>query len=119
MNQSNLILHCGASKVERAQLTRIETPEGDRTWCPIPHETLVSEVTGALTRANMRIVTEAHGMSADGLRYFGLLQVANGDEEQDYSYVLGLRNSHDKRFPAGLVVGSSVFVCDNLVRRAA
>jgi hypothetical protein len=28
--------------------------------------------------------------------------------------VVGLRNSHDKRFPAGLVVGASVFVCDNL-----
>ena len=114
MNQSNLILHCGAAKVERAQLTRIVTPEGDRTWCPIPHETLVSEVTSALTRANMRIVTEAHGLSADGARYFGLLQVANDEQQGDYSYVLGLRNSHDKRFPAGLVVGSSVFVCDNL-----
>jgi hypothetical protein len=62
----------------------------------------------------MRIVTEAHGLSADGSRYFGLLQVANGQEQADYSYVLGLRNSHDKRFPAGLVVGSAVFVCDNL-----
>jgi hypothetical protein len=51
----------------------------------------------------MRIVTEAHGLSADGSRYFGLLQVVNGQEQADYSYVLGLRNSHDKRFPAGLL----------------
>lgn len=28
--------------------------------------------------------------------------------------VIGVRNSHDKSFPAGLVVGASVFVCDNL-----
>jgi hypothetical protein len=28
--------------------------------------------------------------------------------------VVGLRNSHDKSFPAGLAVGASVFVCDNL-----
>lgn len=81
MNHSNLILHCGAAKVERAQLTRIETRQATEPWCPIPHETLVSEVTGALTRANMRVVTEAHSLSADGLRYFGLLQVANGDAE--------------------------------------
>ena len=60
------------------------------------------------------MVNEAHGMSADGARYFGLLQIVNGDKEGDYCYVLGLRNSHDKRFPAGLVVGSGVFVCDNL-----
>lgn len=28
--------------------------------------------------------------------------------------VLGLRNSPDKMFPAGIVAGASVFVCDNL-----
>ena len=114
MNQSNLILHCGASKIGREQLAQACTPEGDNTWCPIPHATLVAEVEGALNRANMRIVNEAHGMSADAARYFGLLQIVNGDEQGDYCYVLGLRNSHDKRFPAGLVVGSGVFVCDNL-----
>jgi hypothetical protein len=31
-----------------------------------------------------------------------------------YALVLGLRNSHDKSFPVGLVAGASVFVCDNL-----
>ena len=87
MNHSNLILHCGAAKTEREQLAHVGTPEADNTWCPIPHETLVSEVAGALTRANMRIITEAHGLSADGARYFGLLQIANGDEQGDYSFV--------------------------------
>lgn len=72
MNQSNLILHCGAAKTERSELALVCTPDADNTWCPIPHQTLVAEVEGALTRANMRIVTEAHGLSADGARYFGL-----------------------------------------------
>src|SRR4051812_42871303 len=72
MTQSNLVLHCGAAKVERSQLTDIVTPQGGQTWCPIPHATLVAEVEGALVRANMRIVSEAHGLSADGARYFGL-----------------------------------------------
>jgi hypothetical protein len=27
---------------------------------------------------------------------------------------VGIRNAHDKRFPASLAVGSSVFICDNL-----
>src|SRR5881397_1045647 len=31
-----------------------------------------------------------------------------------YSDTCGLRNSHDKRFPIGISVGSRVFVCDNL-----
>ena len=50
----------------------------------------------------------------DGARYFGLLQVVNGSHPEDFGLVVGLRNSHDKSFPAGLVVGASVFVCDNL-----
>ena len=35
-------------------------------------------------------------------------------KSDDYALVLGLRNSHDKMFPAGIVAGASVFVCDNL-----
>ena len=34
--------------------------------------------------------------------------------EQDYSWVVGIRNSHDQTYPAGLVAGTRVFVCDNL-----
>src|SRR4030095_11385808 len=41
-------------------------------------------------------------------------QIQNGAVRDDYAWVLGLRNSHVKMFPAGLVAGASVFVCDNL-----
>jgi hypothetical protein len=74
----------------------------------------VEQVEHALTASKLTIVGQAHALSHGGDRYFGLLQVRNGHEAADYSWVLGLRNSHDKRFPAGLVVGWSVFVCDNL-----
>ncbi len=47
-------------------------------------------------------------------RYFGLLQVANGHNHPDYSWVVGVRNSHDKSLPCGIVAGTSVMVCDNL-----
>lgn len=33
---------------------------------------------------------------------------------EDFGVVIGLRNSHDKSFPAGLALGSRVFCCDNL-----
>ncbi|MEX2606081.1 MAG: DUF932 domain-containing protein, partial [Kiritimatiellia bacterium] len=65
-------------------------------------------------RYGMRIANQAHGLSHDGNRYFGLLEIANGSGQPDYSRVLGIRNSHDKRFPAGLVLGNQVLVCDNL-----
>src|SRR6185312_13063801 len=57
---------------------------------------------------------EAHALWSDGLRYFGLLEVTNGHLAEDYGLVIGLRNSHDKSFPAAIAMGSSVFCCDNL-----
>jgi hypothetical protein len=66
-----------------------------------------------LERAGLAVVTEAHGLTCDGAQYFGLLQVTHAAPETDFGLVVGLRNSHDRSFPAGLVVGASVLVCDN------
>ncbi len=115
MKTANLILHCGAAHVAREALSAVVTPEHTETWYPIPHLDFVNRVESALTAANMRVVEQAHSLTKAGDRYFGLFQVSNCQQTgEDYSYVLGLRNSHDKSFPAGLVVGSQVFVCDNL-----
>ena len=55
-------------------------------------------------------------ISHEGNRYFGILEVSpRGDiVANGHGWVVGLRNSHDKTFPAGLVAGTRVFVCDNL-----
>src|SRR5262249_6065511 len=84
------------------------------TWVPVPHERLLGTVQRSLERSRLHVVTESHGLTHDGLRYFGLLQVANGTNPDDFGLVVGIRNSHDKTFPAALVLGASVFVCDNL-----
>ncbi len=36
-------------------------------------------------------------------------------EASDRGCVVGIRNSHDKTFPAGLCAGDAPFVCDNLI----
>src|SRR5262249_33616469 len=78
------------------------------------HARLLESVQGALQGAGLDVITEAHALTKDGNRYFGLLQVANGHQADDFGLVVGVRNSHDKSFPAALVLGASVFVCDNL-----
>jgi hypothetical protein len=75
---------------------------------------LLSRVEDTLTSAGLKITSQVHALSPDHMRYFGLMEVTNCQNNPDYNMVLGLRNSHDKKFPAGLVVGSGVFVCDNL-----
>ena len=114
MHQANLFLHTGSKTVTRDQLATVATPPPTPTWFPIPHRQFLDGVATTLSRAGMHIVHEAHGLSADRNRYFGLLQIANGSNPDDFAVVLGLRNSHDKKFPLGLVVGASVMVCDNL-----
>jgi len=111
----NLCLHCGAHEVEREQVAQAPTPARTRTWVPIPHHTLLEQVEATLAGDGLKVVNQAHALWGDGARYFGLMQVANGQpRKQDYSLVVGVRNSHDKSFPAALVLGSSVFSCDNL-----
>jgi len=110
----NLMIHSGAHRVERPQLKQAHTPDRTKTWVPIAHETLLNQVETTLAGDGMTIVNQSHAIWGDGLRYFGLLEVTNGQVADDYHLVIGLRNSHDKSFPAGLAFGAAVLVCDNL-----
>ena len=109
---NGLMMHAGGAKVKREALEQMATPAATRSWCPVPHSVYLHAVERALQRRNLRVVNEEHGVR--GEQYFGLLTVQNGHNSKDYSWVVGLRNSHNKTLPAGLVVGSQVFVCDNL-----
>jgi hypothetical protein len=42
------------------------------------------------------------------------MEIRRDESEADYCWVLGIRNSHDKTFPAGIAAGAQVIVCDNL-----
>ncbi len=114
MKTTDLVLHCGAGKVEEADVRGVETPAPTETWYPIPHHELLDSVRRSVEASGFNIIQEAHALAREAAHYFGLMQVANGKTSEDYTTIIGLRNAHDKRFPAGLVVGSQVFVCDNL-----
>ncbi len=110
----NLTLHCGARTVERQEVIDVPTPDSTESWTPIPHIELVSHVESTIRANGLVVGAKAHSLSHDGARYFGLMEIQRRLSDQDYCWVLGLRNSHDKTFPAGIVAGSSVFCCDNL-----
>jgi hypothetical protein len=110
----DLVLHCGARHVERPAVEEARTPAASQTWVPIAHHRLLEQVEETLVASGMSVLNEAHALWPDGLPYFGLLEVTNGQPHEDYGLVIGLRNSHDKSFPAAIAMGSSVFCCDNL-----
>src|SRR3954453_21315532 len=111
MHKANLILHCGARAATHEQIASTATPALTATWVPIAHDRLLTGVRACLERAGLSVVSEAHGLARDGNRYFGLLQVAGpATDPNDFGLAVGLPNSRDQTFPAGLVAGASVFV---------
>lgn len=114
MNTPNLMLHCGATEVARTDLNLIELPEKTRTYCPIGHNDFVDLVEDKLADVGFRFGVQAHSMTKQGQRYFGLVQLLSGQENDQHAMVVGIRNSIDKSFPAAIAFGSQVFVCDNL-----
>ncbi len=107
-----LMLHSGGVRIDREELKNIPTPEPMGIWRPIPHETLFDLVEKTILDNGFGIDSVDMGVGKDGNRFFALMRMAaNG---MDYCSTVGIRNSHDKSFPAGLVVGLNVFICDNL-----
>lgn len=117
MKTLNLTLHCGGHEVSTEQVANSITPNSTDSWHPIPHSRLIEGLRDVVNTAGLEIVQERHALARDGQRYFGLFQVGglkNFSLSETVGTVIGLRNSHDKSFPAGINAGSAPFVCDNL-----
>lgn len=114
MGDSKLVLHMGAKKATWEDVLRVETPEPEGRWMPVPHARVIEEVVSHLDRVGLKVVESAYALDSANQRFFSLLglDVKGGDGE--YQLVVGARNSHDKTFPISMAVGSRVFVCDNL-----
>src|SRR5258708_40375264 len=92
----NLVLHCGARAVRREQVMDVPTPEPTDTWSPISHLALIVHVERTLKANGLAIGNQAHSLSQNGARYFGLMEIQKRASGPDFCWVLGLRNSHDK-----------------------
>jgi hypothetical protein len=107
-----LIVHAGAEHVDYDGLHTLDMPEPTDTHVPIAHHAVVDMVKYALGFYGHDLLEEHHAVTPDGMRYFGVLSLKSS--YGNYTDMVGLRNSHDKRFPIGIAIGSQVFVCDNL-----
>jgi hypothetical protein len=90
---NGLILHTGTASVSREVIALTPTPERTRSHVPIPHLALIEHVQGTLTGAGMEVVEEAHGLTKDGNRHFGLFGLREtGSNHPDFQLTVGLRN---------------------------
>lgn len=111
---TKLVLHKGGKQVDWADVQSVKIPVANGAWHPVSHDTVVNEVKRVVELNNLEVRGLTHSLSNEGNRYFGIMQVARQGSQDGHGWVMGIRNSHDKRFAAGLVAGMSVFVCDNL-----
>tara|TARA_A200000159_G_scaffold83032_1_gene76756 strand:- start:580 stop:1449 length:870 start_codon:yes stop_codon:yes gene_type:complete len=121
---------CGGNRtlVDFDQVVSVPTPpveyrkkenaNGERaiSYQPIAHDELVNRTKGFLETNGFTIQDEVHSLARNDNHYFGLFSVDHPNRAaSDRGCVVGLRNSHDKTFPAGLCAGDAPFVCDNLI----
>jgi hypothetical protein len=112
---SSLILHAGAVATTREDVLSVVTPPPQGNHYPVGHDRLIKSVIGQLVEdGGYTISNEKHSLGHDGARYFGVFDITRGDDGGEYALAVGVRNSHDKTFSASLVLGTRVFVCDNL-----
>src|SRR5690349_19453861 len=104
-----LMLHAGANPVDYDGLRTLETPPATATHVPIPHFRLVDLVAHSLGYYGHEVTEQHFGVTPDGMRFFGVLTLKSG--YTGYTDMVGLRNSHDKRFPVGVSYGHTTFVC--------
>ena len=117
MNTNTINLRvCGSdnSEISTADLVKVATPSKTDSYQPIPHADLVSIFREQMKAASLTIKQEVHTTARFGQRYFGLFEIDMGKKGTSGT-VVGLRNSHDKSFPAGICAGNAPFVCSNLV----
>jgi hypothetical protein len=74
-------------------------------------------VSTALEDAGYLIQNRRLGISQEGARFFGTLDLRT-PLAAGVALSVGIRNSVDKSFPLGFCAGNRVFVCDNLAFRS-
>lgn len=109
----SMLLHCGSQTATREEVFATSTPEATKTFQPINHSELITLIDNQIQMADLTIKEETFGLTEDGMRMFAMMMVETSDQE--HATTIGVRNSNDKKFAAGLVVGQHTFVCDNLM----
>ena len=102
----------GNTKIGRTELAQVPTPAATETHRPIPHHDIVESLVETLSFRQIGVVNEEYAVSPDGMKMFGVLDLATGFEGCRFS--IGIRNSHDKSFRLAITTGLRVLVCENM-----
>ena len=88
-------------------------PASTRTYSPLSHADLINSVKEQLDKRGLVVKDERYSENRRGQQMFGHVTVQGTNGEQDMC--LGFRNSYDKSMQVGVVGGSRVIVCSNMM----
>lgn len=97
----------------KEDLFAVQVPAKTRTYSPISHQSIVETVGEKLDKVGLKIKSEIYNENRSGQQMFGSMVISANNAEMDMN--LGFRNSYDKSMQLGVVAGSRVIVCSNLM----
>jgi len=99
--------------VTREELKQVTVPKETKTYVPVSHGSIIDLVSEELDKRKLKITSETYSANRGGQQMFGNFTIAGGNKEQDMN--IGFRNSYDKSMQIGMVAGSRVIVCSNMM----
>ena len=107
--------HAGGEPITMNQLRELNDPERlTKTHYPIRHDLFVDMTKRYGVPSGYLIRREEYVLQKGGDNLFGVLEIANGSNHDDFTSCIGLRNSGSMKFKAQLGIGGRVLVCDNM-----
>ena len=104
---------CEGKFVDRNEVALVETPAGTASWHPVPHIEVIDAVSEVVRAHDWTVTREQYGLAREGQKLFGVMTL-NKTSSPEWYRCIGIRNSHDKSFSAGLTAGICVMVCSNM-----
>ena len=112
MSETSTLIGYSGRTIGREELALVPTPPATETHRPIPHHEIVRALIETLGFRHIGVVHDEYAVSPDGMKMFGVLDLAT--EMEGCRFSIGLRNSHDKSMRLAMTCGYRVFVCSNM-----
>ena len=112
MSETSTLIGYSGRTIGREELALVPTPAATETHRPVPHHEIVQALIETLGFRHIGVVHDEYAVSPDGMKMFGVLDLAS--EMEGCRFSIGLRNSHDKSMRLAMTCGYRVFVCSNM-----
>ena len=100
------------------QLSKIQIPVQTSTYTPVPYNKLIDIAEDIVTANGFIVDSTRVQVRVDGSQMFAVMLLLKNNakpEVKDFRRMLGLRSSYDKSLPNGLVFGTHVVACSNMM----